>query len=360
VLLLGITAISLVVPSNVHLASLLIAAPAVMAAFSTVRSTVGVAALALVAAVFCDLHDGLLHSPILPIHVGAMLAVTVFLIAACRSRERSRQEASQLRVISEAAQHVVLRPLPRRMAHLRVASVYRAAESMAEVGGDLYAAAKTPHGIRLVIGDVKGKGLRALDDAAALLGAFREAAYQYPTLPDLAAALESSVRRHVAEAGETDADAPERFITALFVEFPVGDNVMRAVSCGHPLPLLLHDSRVTALAGSAPAPPLGLASLCPAAYRQEIFRHGPRDVFVLYTDGLAEARDDSGAFYSITDRGIPWHTVEGDPEALLQRVLDDLLRHTGGRLNDDVALVALQSSPGSSGSLSRAAVDHVP
>lgn len=342
---MGITAAGLVVPRDVHLASLLIAAPAVAAVSSTARATARVAALALGGAVICDLRDGLLHSPILPIHVAALLAVSTLLIATCRSRERLAREANQLRVVSEAAQHVVLRPLPRRIANLQVASVYRAAETMAEIGGDLYAAAGTPYGSRLVIGDVKGKGLQALDDAAALLGAFREAAYQYPTLPELAAALESSVRRHVAEASESDVDAPERFITALLVEFPADDNVMRTVSCGHPLPALLRGSRVRILAGRPPAPPLGLASVSPAAYWQENFPHAPRDVFLLYTDGLAEARDASGAFYSITDRHIPWHTVADDPEALLQRVLEDLLRHTGGRLNDDVALVALQCLP---------------
>ncbi|MEU8589243.1 PP2C family protein-serine/threonine phosphatase [Streptomyces sp. NPDC048664] len=344
-LLVGIVGISLVIPHDVHLASLLIAVPAVAAVSATARATAGVAGLALVGAVFCDLYDGLLHSPILPIHAAGLLTVSALLVAACRTRERILREASRLRVVSEATQHVVLRPLPRRIANLQVASVYRGAETMAEVGGDLYAAAGTPYGTRLVIGDVKGKGLQALDDAAALLGAFREAAYLYPTLPDLAAALENSVRRHVAEASASDADAQERFITALLLEFPADDAVMRTVSCGHPPPLLLRESRLRFLASRSPAPPLGLASLSPAAYRQQDFPHAPRDVFLLYTDGLAEARDRSGAFYSITDRSIPWHTVANDPEALLQRVLADLLRHTGGHLNDDVALVALQCLP---------------
>jgi serine phosphatase RsbU (regulator of sigma subunit) len=341
-----ITAIGLVTPTDIHLASLLIAAPALMAAFSTARSTAGVAGLSLVAAVICDIHDGLLRSPILPTHVAALLVVSALLVAFCSARERNRREASRLRVISEAAQQVVLRPLPRRIADLRVASVYRAAGTMAEVGGDLYAAARTPYGTRLVIGDVKGKGLQALDDTAALLGAFREAAHQHATLPELAAALEGSVRRHVAEASEADADAPERFITALLVEFPAdGHGVMRTVSCGHPLPFLLRDGRICGLAGGPPAPPLGLASVDPAAYRQDTFPLAPRDLLLLYTDGLAEARDDSGVFYSVTDRGIPRNAADSDPDSLLQEVMDDLLRHTDGRLDDDVALVAVQCSP---------------
>ncbi|MEU1412438.1 PP2C family protein-serine/threonine phosphatase [Streptomyces sp. NPDC005731] len=341
-----ISVIAFVVPISVHLGSLLIAAPVLVAALSTARWTVAAAALSLLAAMVCDLRDGLLHSAVMPVHAAALLAVSVFLVALCRARERVRKEAGQLRAISEATQHVVLRPLPRRIANLRVASAYCAAESLARVGGDLYAAARTPYGTRLVIGDVKGKGLRALDDAAALLGAFREAAHQHAALPDLAAALERSVRRHVTEASHTDADAAERFVTALLVEFPTDEAVMRTVSCGHPLPLLLRDQRITALSGRAPAPPLGLASLDPAAYRQDTVACAPHDVFLLYTDGLAEARDDSGRFYPLTDRGTRWCTEQGDPEVLLRQVLDDLVRHTGGRLDDDVALVAVQCAPG--------------
>ncbi|MFD5567316.1 PP2C family protein-serine/threonine phosphatase [Streptomyces cadmiisoli] len=343
VLVLVLTTVGLIVPTDVHLASLFIAAPALMAAYSTALATGNIAALSLVAALVCDIRDGLLGSPVLVFHVASLLVVSLLLIAFCRSRERSHQETSRLRAISQAAQHVVLRPLPDRIGDLSIASLYQAADPLAEVGGDLYAAAGTPYGTRFLIGDVKGKGLAALDDTAAVLGAFREAAHQYATLPELAAALEVSVRRHVAEAAHTDADAAERFITALLVEFPAEGGVLRTVSCGHPMPLVVRDHRVTALKGRMPAPPLGLAGADPAAYRQDTFRYAPGDAFVLYTDGLAEARDRTGAFYSVTGRDIARGTA-GDPQALLQQLQDGLLRHTRGRLNDDVALVAVQSA----------------
>ncbi|MGV9351089.1 PP2C family protein-serine/threonine phosphatase [Streptomyces spiralis] len=344
-LVLGVMAAGLLVPADVHLATLFIAAPALMAAFSTALPTLSVAGLSLVAAMVCDIRDGLLGSPILVVHAATLLVVSLLLVAFCRCRERSRKETSRLRAISRAAQRVVLRPLPRRIADLKVAALYRAADTLADVGGDLYAAAKTPYGTRFLIGDVKGKGLVALDDTAAVLGAFREAAYQHSTLPELAAALEGSFRRHVAEAAETDPDAAERFITALLLEFPADGGVMRSVSCGHPLPLRVHGNRVTALTSRSPAPPLGLAGADRENYRQEEFRYAPGDAFLLYTDGLAEARDSSGAFYSVTERDIPWRTAGADPEALLQQVHADLLRHTNGRLHDDVALVAVQWAP---------------
>jgi serine phosphatase RsbU (regulator of sigma subunit) len=45
-----------------------------------------------------------------------------------------------------------------------------AAQAESLIGGDLYAAVRTPTGTRLIIGDVMGKGLTAIsDDLAAYL-----------------------------------------------------------------------------------------------------------------------------------------------------------------------------------------------
>ncbi|MFD0502435.1 SpoIIE family protein phosphatase [Streptomyces chiangmaiensis] len=101
-------------------------------------------------------------------------------------------------------------------------------------GGDLYAAARTGTTTRILIGDVRGKGLAAIEDTSAVLGAFREAAPEHATLPELAASLERSVRRHLAELAACDPEAGERFITALLVEIPDQGGVARFVSCGHP------------------------------------------------------------------------------------------------------------------------------
>ena len=56
----------------------------------------------------------------------------------------------------------------------------------ARIGGDLYEAVNTAHGVRLLIGDVRGKGLLAVETAAAMLAAFREAAYEVYTLAEVA------------------------------------------------------------------------------------------------------------------------------------------------------------------------------
>ncbi|MFE9817373.1 SpoIIE family protein phosphatase [Streptomyces sp. NPDC005773] len=70
----------------------------------------------------------------------------------------------------------MLRPLPSHWAGLDQAASYTAADVAARVGGDFYDIQPSPHGTRLVLGDVQGKVLGAVSTASVLAGSFREAA----------------------------------------------------------------------------------------------------------------------------------------------------------------------------------------
>lgn len=345
-LIAAITLAGSVAPVAIHLSPLLVAAPTSTAAFARARFTAFVALVASAAMLVVDRHDGLLHSSVLPIHIGALLAVSGFVIAARTLHDRDLRELNEVRAVSEAAQRVLLRPIPPRMGPLRVASVYRAAAAHALVGGDLFGAARTGGTSRFLIGDVRGKGLPAVEDASVLLCAFREAAHHHATLPGLAASLELSVERHLAQLTDADPEAGERFVTALLVEVPDDTDVVRVVSCGHPPPLVRHCGRVTTLEAHRPAPPFGLAGDAPDDYHLDTFAFGAGDTLLLYTDGAIEARDASGGFYPLHERAGTWGWEA--PDELLRNVGEDLDAHTGRHLDDDLAMVAVQrpSVPG--------------
>jgi serine phosphatase RsbU (regulator of sigma subunit) len=80
--------------------------------------------------------------------------------------------------VADTAQQVLLRPVPRQLGSVRLAVNYLSASSQARVGGDLYDVVHAGGGVRLVVGDAEGKGLPAVQSAAALLGAFRDAAHE--------------------------------------------------------------------------------------------------------------------------------------------------------------------------------------
>ncbi|MFJ2776796.1 MULTISPECIES: PP2C family protein-serine/threonine phosphatase [unclassified Kitasatospora] len=355
-----ITVVEVLSPPQIHLGPLLVVAPAITASFAGVWATTGVAALAIAALTLIGvLREGLATSNI-EAQLSSLIVVSALVIGLRALRERHERQLAQVRSVSEAAQRVLLRPLPDRIGPLHLAAVYLAAEAEAQVGGDLYAAARTATGTRLLVGDVRGKGLSSLGDAALLLGAFRAAAHLHADLPDLAAYLDGSVCWDLAQPSErTDRagagdPAPDRaedcvdnrsesFITAVILDIPDNDSVLRLIDCGHPPPLLLHADGITALAARRPAPPLGLGELAPAAYEVEVFPFLPGDRLLIYTDGVIEARDTRRRFYPLTERVAAWHTEP--PTVLLHRLRQDLLAHVGGRLDDDAAIVAVERLP---------------
>ncbi|GLX02069.1 PP2C family protein-serine/threonine phosphatase [Microtetraspora sp. NBRC 16547] len=340
-----IVGVDLLTPIGIPLGPLLVVAPAITASFAGAFATAMVAAIAVVGlvAVGVILDQGLLSTMYFQSQIISLVVVSVVVTAFRYLRERHTEELAQVRAVSEAAQRVVLRPLPQRLGPLRVASVYLAAQEQAQIGGDLYAATRTADATRLIVGDVMGKGLTAISDAALLLCAFREAAHRQADLPDLVTYLDHSVCWNLAESSEPE-KAGECFITAVVIDIPDASRRMRMVTCGHPPPLLLRGRQVITLHPTRPAPPLGLGELADPDYRADTFTFEPGDLLLLYTDGVVEARSPEGVFYPLAERAASW--VEDEtPLALVHHLRADLLAHVGGRLADDAAVIAVQRAP---------------
>jgi serine phosphatase RsbU (regulator of sigma subunit) len=339
VLIVLITVLDIVAPSDIVLGPLLVIAPAITAWFEGPWTTGLVGAVAMAAQAFIGWRSGLLPSRSVIVEVVALAVLSALVVVLCVVRDRRQRELAQVRSVAEAAQRVLLWPLPERMGSLQMACLYLAAEDEASIGGDLYAATRTDRGTRVLIGDVRGKGLPAVGEAALLLGAFREAAHQPTPLPALAASLERSVTRYLADF-EPEEESGERFVTALLLEIPDDDPVIRVTSCGHVAPLLLGPGSRVTVPELHPAPPLGIGLTDPGGSSVDVLPFAPGDMLLLYTDGVIEARDRHGAFYPLKERSAQWGGIP--PRALLDRVRRDLLAHTGGRLGDDVALIAIR------------------
>ncbi|MFE6664598.1 PP2C family protein-serine/threonine phosphatase [Streptomyces sp. NPDC057697] len=347
-----VTAVDVSVPPDVHLGPFLVAAPAVAATFSGPRMTAFVGAVAVLAQCLVAVSRTSLNDLNHTYQIIALVLISVFVTFFAHLRVRNERAVTQLRSVAEAAQRVVLRPLPARSGPLRIASVYLAAEAEAQIGGDLYAAARTMGGTRLIIGDVRGKGLSAIGEAASVLGAFHALSRQRWPLPELVAHLEASIAPDPddpapgGEGGERDPDLTESFVTAAVLDIPDDAAEIRLVSCGHPPPLLLRAGEVIPLGVRAPAPPLGLARLVVTEHTAETFGFEAGDTLLLYTDGVIESRDRSGNFYPLRERAAS--RCGAGPDALLDSLCADLLRHAGGCLGDDAALVAIErpAAPG--------------
>ncbi|MDH6229274.1 PP2C family protein-serine/threonine phosphatase [Streptomyces sp. MJP52] len=308
------------------------------------RRTALIGAVALALTVALGLYDGLFEGRRGLTACASVAGVTGAGLAAAVIRERREAELASVRSIAEAAQRVLLRPVPRTVGPLRMAVSYTSAIAEARIGGDLYEVVASPYGVRVIVGDVQGKGLAAVETAAVVLGAFREAAHDEPDLVKLGDRLERSLSRELEG---------EKFVTAVLAEIAAGGEVA-FLNLGHPAPMVVRaDGTVDFAEPSSYAPPLGLGMSGvdgPQPYRVGFL---PGDQLLLYTDGVTEARDENGVFYPLADRA---HLLdEPDAHQALEALREDLSEHAAGPPHDDAAmlLVRHQGAPPAGGRLTK-------
>ncbi|MEU1624919.1 PP2C family protein-serine/threonine phosphatase [Streptomyces sp. NPDC020096] len=329
-----IASLAFTTPREVAFSRLLPAAPALAASMWPVLPTLllGTLCLLIMIGLGLDFPDlGTWYT------AGGIIAVTAAAAYASYVRLQREQTLFQVRLVADAAQNLLLRPMPRRVGCVEIESLYLAAAAQARIGGDFYEAVDTPYGVRLLIGDVRGKGLSAVAAASAVVNSFREAAYDQPDLCGIARRLENSMTRH--SAAYPAQDLPERFATALLAEIPHDGGLIRLLNCGHPPPLILNRSELRVLKPTAPSPLLNLATLIGDHYSVDTVAFAPGDQLLLYTDGVTETRNHTGEFFPLPD----WmgRQTSTSPRELLDSLHRDLLDYSNRGLNDDIAALAV-------------------
>ncbi|MFD8806652.1 PP2C family protein-serine/threonine phosphatase [Streptomyces sp. NPDC059597] len=360
-LLMGIAAVDLLTSEQFRIVSWIVLVPSIAAALCGVGTTVVFALLSLVTYVAVDTvypnqyRAG--NADFVLVALGGALAVI-----AAEARARRERREGHMRDIAETTRRTVLRPLPPGWAGLEHAGVYLAADTDARVGGDFYDIQPGPHGTRVLVGDVQGKGLGAVETAAALLGTFREAAYHEPDLATVADRLETRMYRHRGHTAALGRYDGERFATAVLLSFPQreGDTV-EIINFGHEAPLAVGPRGVRPLpgterlpigfghlteglaGGAADLPSADLPAKVPAeALAPELH---PDETLLVVTDGVTEARDRRGEFYTLVrelDRALARDPGRAAPKRLVRTVRDGVLRHTRGRLADDTTVFAVR------------------
>ncbi len=295
------------------------------------RRTVVVGLIALVAGVGLGIYSELFEERRGFASLAAVAGVTAVAAVGSVMRRRREAELAGMRSIAEVAQRVLLRPVPRSAGHLRAAVSYTSAVAEARIGGDLYEVVSAPGGVRVIIGDVQGKGLESVETAAVVLGAFREAAHDEPDLKGVGVRIERAAGRTLQG---------EKFVTAIIAELDPANGAV-FLNYGHPPPLLVRaDGSVSFPEPAEYALPLGLGLGSGEGPQPFQVAFAPGDQLLLYTDGVTEARDRDGAFYPLGAR-TPL-LKDPDPEAALEALRRDLILHTEGPLHDDAAMLLLR------------------
>ncbi|MER7952959.1 PP2C family protein-serine/threonine phosphatase [Streptomyces sp. NPDC096079] len=343
-IIVGGVAFDVATPPEYTAAPLFSAAPLIAAPFFSTLTTLLTGIAAVCASVGLHAYNGTVDEVAALTETLTVLTVSALALLINRVVRRSGERLASARVIAETAQKAVLPTPAERIGGLQCAARYEAAQADAFIGGDLFAVQDTPHGVRLVVGDVRGKGMDAVEAVAVVIGAFREAAEQERNLEGVALRLERALTR---EGTRRDGlDAFEGFTTAVLAEIPRADGsgtfggFVRVVNRGHPPPLMLYaDGRLDALEPGEAALPLGMGELAQWPDRAEARPFPPGTTLLFYTDGLSEARNAQGVFYDPAAR-LAGRIFPG-PEELLDALVDDVRLHTGGGATDDMALLAV-------------------
>ncbi|WP_041823605.1 PP2C family protein-serine/threonine phosphatase [Streptantibioticus cattleyicolor] len=322
---------------------MLAASVVVAGALCSLRHTVAAGAAVVLGEVALVAKDGYLGHPAGAVQLANAVFAALVGLGVNRVIARHGRRLAVVRSVAEAAQRAVLPVPPSRVGPLAVAAVYQAAQDEAQIGGDAYAVQDTPYGIRLLIADVRGKGLGAVGVVSVLLGTFREAAEQAPDLGTLAGHLEAALLR---EAARREEDVRlEGFVTAVLAEVPPDAAEVWLLNCGHPAPYLLHGGTVTALEPDEPGLPLGMSVLGAAQAPAESRPFPVGGTLLLVTDGVTEARDRHGVFYEPVDR-LAGRGPSRGPEDVVEALVRDVTQWTGGPRDDDMAVLAVTRCPG--------------
>jgi PAS domain S-box-containing protein len=218
---------------------------------------------------------------------------------------------------------------------MQLASLYRAAGELNDVGGDFYDVLDFGNDRwLLVIGDVCGKGPRAAAVTALARHTLRAAAMLGLTPTAMLDTLHAALRHQPSGSDLCT-------VCLVTVERLTAHAQLTVTLAGHPPPLIIDtDGKCTPV--GTPGTLLGV--LDPIEITETDVELAPSQTLLLYTDGLPEA-DRSGLQLDeqMFFEGGP---AEGQPplERLLSQIEQAALGRADGRLRDDIALLALRLS----------------
>lgn len=190
----------------------------------------------------------------------------------------------------------------------------------------------------MFICDVMGHGVRAALVVAIMRTLIGELRYLWSDPAELLTQLNQNLRSTLK-----DSRIP-MFASACYVVVDVQKGELRYANAGHPHPLLIrHDGEPhpVCLNGHKPGAALGLFDQ--VDYESSRCDVHPRDIVLLFTDGLIEVENSTGQLYDYNDllRAATLHT-DLPASDLCPCLVEEIQEFSAGKFSDDVCLVAME------------------
>jgi phosphoserine phosphatase RsbU/P len=247
-------------------------------------------------------------------------------------------ERARRRLPMQLAAEIIWNQLPPLTFASKEVAVAAILEPCYEVGGDAFDYAVNDNILHLALFDAVGHGITASALTSLVISSYRNARRCGLDLSDTYRSLDKWVH----------AQYENSFVTAVLAELDISTGEYRKISAGHPAELLLRDGRVVRQLDAPTAMPLGLGHLGDAVPSVAGETLQPGDRLLTYTDGVIEARTDSGEFFGL-DRLTDFVTRAAadrlpTPETM-RRLVHAILSHQDERLQDDATAALVEWQP---------------
>jgi serine phosphatase RsbU (regulator of sigma subunit) len=203
-----------------------------------------------------------------------------------------------------------------------------------EVGGDVFDYAVNATTTHLALFDAVGHGISASMLSTLALNAYRNARRCGLDLVDTYRSIDKWIR----------AEYPNAFLTAILAELDCATGRYRRICAGHPCELLLRNGRLVRMLPGPTALPLGMGDLDGSWPQVTEEALEPEDFLLLYTDGVIEARNETGEFFG-TDRLASFLARaladQHPPAETMRRLVRAIMDHQHEQLQDDATALCL-------------------
>ncbi|HTR81914.1 MAG TPA: PP2C family protein-serine/threonine phosphatase [Bacteroidota bacterium] len=276
-------------------------------------------------------NTALTHDQVAPTLNIVGIAVTSML----RSR-RIEKKSAQLEQDLDKARDIQRSILPEHELRFHNYEMFGVSIADKIVGGDFfdYIVSDENDRVSVVIGDAASKGISAAVQALYVSGALRMGASYQTKITALIRSINTLVHRTFSD---------DRFLTLFFAEL-IDDKqgLCVYVNAGHPSPILYRSK-------TAATESLGSTGNIIGPFPDQVFRSegvmvSKGDILLLYTDGVTEAMDASGAQYS--EKRLIEKLVEFKQQSakdIARLILEDAQKFSSkGKYSDDKTVVVIK------------------
>ncbi|MBW3613725.1 MAG: SpoIIE family protein phosphatase [Actinobacteria bacterium] len=246
-----------------------------------------------------------------------------------------RRAERDLRELAATLQASLLPARPPEIPGMEVASHYLAADRQVAVGGDFFDVFRlSPNEWGLAIGDVCGKGAHAASLSTLARYTLRAAAVHSRLPSEVLSELNSVITAEPEHDG--------RFCSVVFSKLELDTcGAWVTLACGgHPRPIVVRRAGWIDVRGHDG---MLIGMFDDVELTDDRIGLGPGDSIVFCTDGITESRNASGEMFG--EDGLPTVLLENAaaPATLLtERIVQAALTFSGGRRQDDVAVLVVR------------------